>query len=86
MNNNEKKTKREENNQKLYRFYLNHLMNEGVPPTLDEIAESEELGFGSRERARQLMERLVEDGYLIRIHYKQVWYRPLRGIWDWISR
>ncbi len=62
---NEKRTQqRIERDKKIYQWYLNFVVKNGRAPTLKEIGNSHNI---SRERARQLLERLEKQGYLIRI-------------------
>jgi predicted transcriptional regulator of viral defense system len=59
--------KRKENNQKLYRWYVDFIFQNGRAPKMREAGDF--LGV-SRERARQLFNRLEKDGYLLRVNKK----------------
>jgi DNA-binding IclR family transcriptional regulator len=53
--------------EEVYKFYLDYLMENGKSPTSSEVARHLEV---SRERARQILERMVEVGYLLKIDGK----------------
>lgn len=56
--------KRQEREKKIYQFYLDFLAKNGRTPTLREIGNK--FGF-SKERAGQLMRRLAENGYVLKL-------------------
>ena len=77
-----KKDERELTNKKAYQFYTDFLLKKGKTPSLRDMADAEELGFGSRERARQILARMTEDGYLIKEGSgNKITYKP-----NWISK
>lgn len=56
--------KMEKRDKKIYKWYVDFNFHKGKAPTIQEIGEH----FGvTRERARQLLEQLVENGYLIKL-------------------
>ena len=61
---NREKIKRNKNKE-MYLWYVNFLFDNGRSPKMSEAGEH----FGiSRERARQIFDRLTEEGYLVRIN------------------
>ncbi len=59
------------NYQKIYNFYTKYNLENGEPPTLQEIGNN--FGF-TREYARQVMERMEEEGYIFRLKRSRVPY------------
>jgi len=59
--------KRKQLNKKIYLYIIDYLAATGKMPTLKEIGDT--FGF-SKERARQKMEQLQEEGYLIKVGRK----------------
>ena len=70
----------QEREKKYYQFFLNFLAKNGRTPTLQEFGDK--FGF-SQKRAGQLLARLRQDGYLLKIEGK--YHHPYYPI-DWISR
>jgi len=56
--------KRKKRDKKIYQFYVDFLFKNGRTPTLEEIGEKFKF---SRIRAGQIMERLAEGGYLLKL-------------------
>jgi DNA-binding IclR family transcriptional regulator len=59
--------KRKQLNKRIYLYIIDYLAATGKMPTLKEIGDA--FGF-SKERARQKMEQLQEEGYLIKVGRK----------------
>jgi len=74
-----KKEVKQETNKKVYLFYTDFLLKKGRPPSLQDISDN--FGF-TRERSRQILERMSEEGYLLKEGKgNKVKYKP-----DWINK
>jgi len=67
--------------EKICQFYLNFLAKKGELPTLEEVGKK--LGV-SRSRAGQLLKRLAQDGYVLRLARGKRVYIP-KGIIEGFS-
>jgi len=59
---------------KIYQFCLNFVAKKGKIPTLEEIGKK--FGF-SRSRAGQILKRLEEDGYVLKLSRGRRLYLPM---------
>ena len=66
----EEKLKRQ---QEVFQYYIQHLLDKGEPPTASEIGRK---FMVTRERARQILDNMVEEGFLIRLKSKHIKHYP----------
>ena len=68
-------------NNQTYKAYTDFLLRNGKTPTLQELADMPETSFNTRERARQVVDRLIKKGYLIPPSKNQKVYFP-----NWLEK
>jgi Mn-dependent DtxR family transcriptional regulator len=65
--------KKADRQKQIYKYYTGYLFEHGKAPMSSDVAR--EFGF-SREYARQVLESMVKDGYMIKVDRHRARYMP----------